>query len=288
MDSMHKKFIVMFVVFFHCCSILSTPESPAQGAYDQWKRRVLRQWRKQDILSDLAKKDDLIRMIEPALYMKELPDLIKSHATCAYHFLFSDFQDQDICSDGSAVVEDIKKDRVEKEIKNITYQALSCVWSVYEALEKRSREQDITRKKAYAAAAVQQYNVLRELWRIPKIETRKRIETAWLDEIQLFLENIYYERYDAVTFEHELVRKAQERIGSKEPVIVTRSFTQDSATTFPSGNVNVMSLCPDYDLDILLYTIYHELSHIINKDHLMIWRTKRDIKKPRKIGRAHV
>lgn len=246
--------------------------------YRQWVRQLRKKWQDEDISSNVAQKDDLVNMIEPVVHIKKIPAQIRRNALFAYSFLISEFLDECAakCAQVSSI-KDIKKDEVLAGIKRLHENELSLIWGIFESLEKRSATDDAEQKRYHESNALSWYNELREQWRQPKIANCDEIDRQWLDVVQLYLNKESRDLIEASPLDYALLKKVQATVGNKEQIFLGYSSKQSDATSFPSGNMHVIALREVADFDRKLYTIYHELSHVVNKDQLIQWRVNRNI-----------
>ncbi len=164
-------------------------------------------------------------------------------------------------------------------------QIANLLWLISE--EQSDLEQAIfhTEKLEISRSYLFAYNFLRELLHAPLAKTIHHVDKEWLQTLHLKglsaekeiknvaealeIGSLLTGALPATLAQKQLVKEAQAIIGLKDKLLTL--WYPDITTGGQVGTVSkskaYIALCQEPDLDAMLFTIYHELGHIIHDDH---------------------
>ncbi len=114
------------------------------------------------------------------------------------------------------------------------------------------------------------YNFLRELLSLPLAQSLDEIDTLWLSQILPEMEFFsVIEKHDwqpPTEAQKELVLEGARLLKLKEHVIAAGYGHEKGGQAAQVGSRGYIALCQTPDLDTRLFTLYHELGHIVHHD----------------------
>lgn len=245
--------------------------------YRKWKKEIKRVWKKQGIVSDLTQKEDLIGRLEPIFHFEKVPQQLRKNIVFAYIFLRSKFDSAPGQSNSLSSIKDLDKDHVEFLFAQTQKDQCDLINHISQTIKTDNGQEDkVDQEMTHIDEAISYYNILREIWHKPKVQTREKIDIEWLDSIWLDLDGCFWSMKPATSGHRVLLKHAQKKSGFKENIhfmeinnfVPGRSVWNAAmgvALDFPSGK-HLLGLAEEPDLDKLFMTIYHELGHLIHKD----------------------
>lgn len=253
--------VYLLMIFINSPILGSTkPASHKTNDYHEWKRSLLKKWKKEDITSDLGQKSELLSLLEPVVYAEKIPGKRK-HMVFAYNLLLEYLEKSGrvdpIIGTYKRVSKytDIPSNFVKDLIQDFRDEEHNHVWLLSKVFSQPKGER------------LTIYNSLRETWKLPKIKSANQIDKTWLDSTALYYHTESHNLLSPSDTERQLLKKIKRLTGCKDTILLkSKDHASSMSTSVPSNKKQVIGLKKHHDLSHTLFDLYHELCHVIHKD----------------------